>query len=99
MSSLRSERLKDDLHLIAEDIERLLQDVGEGAGEQDERLRRRLHAMRDRLARLENEVVYRVRKASDRAGRYVHDNPWGIVGAAAVTSFLVGLLSARSRRD
>jgi ElaB/YqjD/DUF883 family membrane-anchored ribosome-binding protein len=99
MSSLGNERLKDDLHLIAEDIEHLLQDVGEGAGQQDERLRRRLHAMRERLARLEHEVAYRARKASERAGRYVHDNPWGVVAAAAITSFLVGMLSIRSRHD
>lgn len=36
-------------------------------------------------------------RATDQAGRYVHDQPWQAVAGAAVVGFIVGLLCAKSR--
>lgn len=96
MNDFYNEHLKEDLRVVAEDIEQLLDDVGHTAGEQNEKLRRRLHAVRERLARLEHRATERLRKVSARSNRYVHEKPWGVVGAAAGMAFLLGMLSTRS---
>lgn len=98
MNHLYSEQLKEDLRVVAEDIEQLLEDVGEDAGEQNEKLRQRLHAVRERLERLQQDTTDRLRRASAQGNRYVHENPWGVVGVAATVSFLLGMLSTRSHR-
>lgn len=98
MNDFYSEHLKEDLRIVAEDIEQLLDDAKEGAGEKNEKLRRRLHAVRERLTRLEDEAAGRLRAASARSRRYVHEKPWGVVGATAALSFLLGMLSTRSHR-
>lgn len=98
MNPLYNEQLREDLRVVAEDIEQLLEDVGEDAGEQNEKLRQRLHAVRKRLLRLQQDAADRLRRASAQGNRYVHENAWGVVGVAATVSFLLGILSTRSHR-
>jgi ElaB/YqjD/DUF883 family membrane-anchored ribosome-binding protein len=97
MNRVDSELLKEDLRVIAGDVEHLMRDVAAGAGERGDEFRQRLHGVRERLTRLEQQATGRVREASDRAQRYVHEQPWIVVGAAAAAAFVFGLISGRSR--
>lgn len=97
MSRVDSELLKEDLRVIAGDVEHLMRDVADGAGERSEEFRERLRGVRERLNRLEQQSVDRAKQAADSAQRYVHEQPWVVVGAAATVSFLLGLMSGRSR--
>ncbi len=93
MNPLYNEPPKEDLRVVAEDVEQLLEDAGADAGERNERLRQRLRAVRRRLERLQQDAADRLRRASAEGNRYVHENPWGVVGIAATVSFLLGMLS------
>ncbi|NII11084.1 DUF883 family protein [Oleiagrimonas sp. C23AA] len=96
MSRVDSELLKDDLRIIAGDVEHLMQDVATGAGERGEEFRQRLHTVRERLNRLEQKAAGRAREANTRFQHYVHEQPWVMIGTAATAAFLFGLITARS---
>lgn len=97
MSIVDNERLKADLRMIAEDIDQLLRDVSLGAGERGGEFRRRLQGARERLDRLEQGAADQLHEATVRTGRFVHEQPWRVVGAAAAVAFVLGMLSGRPR--
>ena len=47
------------------------------------------------LADTQAEALARAKAAGQAADRYVHDNPWTAVGAAAGVGLLIGLLLSR----
>lgn len=101
MNRIDTERLRNDLHMVAEDVELLLQDVADGANERGSDVRNRLHAVRERLVDLEEGAADRVRAVSSRAVQRVREQPWVVIGATAAAAFALGLLSGRrgSRGD
>ena len=99
MNRIDTERLRDDLHLVAEDVELLLQDVADGASARGSEMRERLHAVRERLVDMEEGAAERVRAASVRTVRRVREQPWAVIGATAAVAFALGLLSGRRGRD
>lgn len=99
MSSTNTERLKDDMHVIAEDIEQLLHDASESAGERADEFSHRLRRVRDRIVRIEHDANGRVHEAAGQSRRYVREHPWTTVAAAAGIAFLAGLLSRGIPRD
>jgi ElaB/YqjD/DUF883 family membrane-anchored ribosome-binding protein len=88
-----------DLGIVIEDVERLFRrfvsDGGECAGESVDQLRASLEEIRERFMKLEHRVQHQVRRRMREANRYVHENPWQTIGAAAAVAFVLGALTAR----
>jgi ElaB/YqjD/DUF883 family membrane-anchored ribosome-binding protein len=90
------------LDQIGQDIERL---VGEaeaaatGAGNEGKaalrQLRERLAVVLDGARSRLDDVQYGVRDAARTTDRYVHDQPWPVIGAALVVGVVAGLLISR----
>lgn len=94
-SSMR--HLRRDLHAVARDAEALLKVTAEATGERVQEARERTqrtvkqaldHLYDDRLPR-------RLRRAARTTDDYVHEKPWGIIGAAAGIGLIIGLLTRR----
>ena len=47
------------------------------------------------MADFEKDVVGDVKRRIDRMDRYMHDNPWGALGATAAVAFLLGYMAHR----
>lgn len=88
--------LLDDFSKIVGDAEALLKAVRDVPGEKTQALRAsaeaRLGAAKERLSGLQEEAVQKTKAAAKAADTYVHDNPWALIGAAALTGFLLGLM-------
>lgn len=94
-------RLRADLQGMAHDIEQLLHNMGDATEEEFGTLRMRgrsrLHAARERLDRVGHGAAVRLRDVGGRTQDYVQHNPWRVIGIAAATAYLMGML-IRSRR-
>ena len=94
-----SDRLMNDLRAVAADTEALLQatagDVSERAASARSRAQESLRNARERLAEAQQDLMVRTRAAAQAADKYVHDNPWPAIGAAAGVGFVIGLLIGR----
>ena len=97
MAHVHAEYLKGDLNAIASDVEQLMKDVAAATGESAEDVHTRLRGIRERVSRLERDAGDRVRRAVDRGNRYVHEQPWIVLGGVAAAAFLIGLLGSRAR--
>ena len=103
MSKATVEAMMDDVRQALAEVEQLLKDGADQAGEQlgdrvDEtraRAERTLHEAHSRLGSLQDELTARARRSVRDADRYVHDNPWQAIGIAAGLAFVVGLLVSR----
>jgi ElaB/YqjD/DUF883 family membrane-anchored ribosome-binding protein len=87
--------LLDDFAKIVGDAEALLKAVRDVPGEKTQALRAsaeaRLGAAKERLSSLREEAVEKATAAAKATDTYVHDNPWPLIGAAALVGFLLGL--------
>lgn len=90
MNTETTEKLREDLRSVAADVESLLKHVAEGAGEQGDHVRARLHQLRARVEGIEQRADARVRRTGNDIDRYVHEKPWLLLGAAAGLGFLLG---------
>jgi ElaB/YqjD/DUF883 family membrane-anchored ribosome-binding protein len=97
--NLSRETLLDDFSAMLAEAEDLLKRAGNETGERAMDLRAqveaKLLAAKLRLQELEGETMDRARAAARVTDDYVHDNPWGAIGAAAAAGFLIGLLLSR----
>lgn len=88
-----------DLGTVIEDVERLFQrftsEGGQCASESVDQLRTSLGSIRERFTKLEHRVQHQVRRRMRETNRYVHENPWQTIGAAAAVAFVLGALTAR----
>lgn len=99
MSQAPTARLMDDLKRVVAEAEALLAHATDsaidGADSSTQDLRRKLQARlreaQDKLGDLQEQA----RAAGKVADRYVHDNPWSSIGAAAALGLLVGVLLGR----
>ena len=89
------ERISAGLSKLLDEVETLLNDAAEGAGEKaahaDAKGRETLHRVCGHLRNARSEVV-------DRAHRIdgtVHSDPWRAIALTAVVSFFAGLLVRR----
>jgi ElaB/YqjD/DUF883 family membrane-anchored ribosome-binding protein len=91
----------DELRKIISQVEDLIQTTLGGAGEQAGEVADRLHEgigqARERLADFEQGLGRDLKQGAQAADRYVRDNAWVAIGAAAAAAFLIGVLV--SRRD
>lgn len=89
------QQLLDDFSKVVADAEGLLKAVRDVPGEKAEVMRRsveaRLGAAKERLRAIQDNAVERTTAAAKAADTYVHDNPWPLIGVAAVAGFLLGL--------
>lgn len=99
MSQAPTARLMDDLKRVVADAEALIAQGADialdsaDASTQDLRrkLQARLREAQDRLGDLQEQAL----AAGKAADRYVRDNPWSSIGAAAAVGLLVGVLLGR----
>lgn len=89
------QQLLDDFARVVADAEGLLKAVRDVPGEKADAMRAsveaRLGSAKERLRQIQDGAVQKTTAAAKAADHYVHDNPWPLIGAAALVGFLVGL--------
>jgi ElaB/YqjD/DUF883 family membrane-anchored ribosome-binding protein len=90
------QQLVDDFSKVVADAEGLLKAVRDMPGEKAEAMRAsaeaRLGAAKERLRAIQDGAIQKTRETARAADEYVHDNPWPLIGAAALVGFVVGYL-------
>lgn len=93
------DRLAHGLQQMVDEANHLLKDAQRAGSEQfgstREKLEAQLRRARRELGRLEDEALYRGRRAARKADHAVHEHPYVAIGVAAGVGLLVGLLIAR----
>jgi ElaB/YqjD/DUF883 family membrane-anchored ribosome-binding protein len=88
-------QLVDDFKQVVSDSEALLRAMASVPGEKAIAMRanveERLGAARERLRELQGAAVEKTTAAARATDEYVHENPWTLIGAAALIGLLVGL--------
>jgi ElaB/YqjD/DUF883 family membrane-anchored ribosome-binding protein len=99
MERANTDKLMKDLHLVVQDAEELLKATAGQAGEKVSAVRARaeesIRAAKARLAETGEHMVEGTRVAAQVTDKYVHDNPWTVVGVGAGLGFLIGYLIGR----
>lgn len=99
MDAALTQKLKQDLHTVALDMEELLKATASQTGERIEQVRARaeasLRAAHLRLADAGAEVSERARAVAGSVDEQVHRHPYASAGLAAGLCFLIGLLIGR----
>lgn len=94
-------QLVEDFQKIVGDAEGLLRAMATVPGDKVTALRanveERLAASKERLRELQGAAVERTTAAAKAADEYVHENPWPLIGAAAVAGVIVGLIISDRR--
>ena len=94
-----SERLATDFQALLDDAEGLLRAVSGASGEAMEGARKqiqnRVDSMRKTLADGQSSAIGHARSAASQADRYVHQNPWPVIGGALAAGVILGLLARR----
>lgn len=95
-------QLVEDFSKIATDSEALLRAMASMPGEKVSSLRASVESTlanaRQQLRDLQGAAYERTAAAARATDEYVHENPWPLIGAAAVLGFAIGLL-VRSGND
>lgn len=93
-------KLKEDLQAVMRDAEALLKVTANQAGEKIQEARAHaeesLRQARERLAKMQGDVLEQAHAAAQGAEEYVKKNPWQALGVAAAIGLVLGLL-LRSR--
>ena len=88
------QQLLDDFSRIVVDAEGLLKAVRDVPGERADAMRAsveaRLGSAKERLRQLQGDAIERTTAAAKVTDEYVHENPWPLIGAAAVVGFVLG---------
>ena len=99
MSEASVDKLVEDLRAVAASAEALLAATANEASERVREARQRasesLGKARERLDDLEEDLKQRATAAAGEVDRYVHENPWHAIAAAAGIGALLGLLLGR----
>ena len=89
------QQLLDDFSKIVTDAEGLLRAVRDVPGDRVDAIRSsveaRLGAAKERMRALQDGAIEKTTATARAADTYVHDNPWPLIGAAALMGFLLGL--------
>ena len=91
------DQLVANMKAVIEDTEELLRATAGAAGDQAGaarvRVEEKIRAAKERLA--DTDLVSPAKESALAVDEYVHENPWGAVGIAALTGLLVGTLISR----
>ena len=89
------QQLVDDFSKVVADAEGLLKAVRDVPGEKVDAMRAsveaRLGAAKEKLRAIQDTAVEKTTAAAKAADTYAHDNPWPLIGAAALVGFVLGL--------
>lgn len=90
-----------EFHSFLEDIEDLVKQTTSLTGDElaraKEKLSARVASAKESVEDMSQAVASRARKTAKATDRYVHEQPWKVIGASAAIAFLVGF--ALARRD
>ena len=90
------QQLLDDFGKVVSDAESLLKAVGSVPGDKAAEMRASvetsLNTAKARLRQIQGAAVEKTTAAARAADTYAHDNPWPLIGAAAVVGFVLGLV-------
>lgn len=89
-------RLADDFDTLVSDAEALLKSTAAYSGDSLAAARGKfqdsLDQFRSRVSNARGAAAGKINYAATAAHEYVHDNPWKVVGAAAIAGLIFGLL-------
>ena len=95
------DQLVADMKTVITDAEELLKATAGAAGERVSAARARaeetLRNARNKLSQIDDIVIGHAKDAARATDDYVHENPWGAVGIAALAGLLVGVLISSRR--
>ena len=95
------DQLVADMKTVIADAEELLKATAGAAGERVSAARARaeetLRNARNKLSQIDDIVIGHAKDAARATDDYVHENPWGAVGIAALAGLLVGVLISSRR--
>jgi ElaB/YqjD/DUF883 family membrane-anchored ribosome-binding protein len=101
MNRASSEHFLEELKSVIESAEALLKATGDGANEQmsgvREHVEQKLRTTRDRLSKLERDVIDEAREKAQAADQFVSDNPWRSIGVVAGLAFVLGVILGRRK--
>ena len=93
------ERIVSDFQALLNDTEGLLRALSGASGEAiegtRERIQQRVNDMRRTLADGQESALKSARQAATTADKYVHQNPWPVIGGALAAGVIIGLLARR----
>jgi ElaB/YqjD/DUF883 family membrane-anchored ribosome-binding protein len=99
---MTTDKLRDDLRVLAGDMERFLEatagETRQRVGEVRSRAEESLKAARTRLASLQDAALARARYAGRETDRYVHANPWQVIAAGVAAGVALGILLMHNER-
>lgn len=99
MKPVTTDKLMADLQAVVDDAEALLRATAGQAGEKVAEARSRaeesVRAAKERIGKMEEDLLERTREIADSADSYVRENPWRAVGIAAAAGLVLGLLMSR----
>ena len=88
-------QVMDDFSKMASDAESLLRAMASVPGEKVAALRASVEEVRGTALQKVRELQGMARDTAQAADAYVHENPWPLIGAAAVIGFVLGVAVAR----
>jgi ElaB/YqjD/DUF883 family membrane-anchored ribosome-binding protein len=95
------DQLVDDFNKVVGDTEALLRALASVPGEKTAALRasveENLSAAKQRVRQLGGAAMEKTTAAARATDEYVHENPWPLIGAAAVAGLILGLLLSDRR--
>lgn len=99
MNQLNTDRLRNNLRAVVDNVEQALHHMSDATGEEVGELRsragRRLHDAHDRLGDMEHRAAARLRRAGRHTQTYAQDHPWQLLGGLTIAAALS--LLARTR--
>jgi len=88
-------QLMDDFNKMASDAQSLLQAMAAVPGEKVAALRASVEEVRSTALQKARELQGMARERVEAADAYVHENPWPMIGAAALVGFVLGVAISR----
>ncbi len=93
------DRVVDEFSSLINDAEDMLRRANTETADKARALRTEVEAKllnaKLRLEELRGQAMERAREAARVTDDYVHENPWQVLGAAALVGFVVGMLVGR----
>ncbi len=98
-SAISREKLAEEMKSMIKDFEGLLKAT---AGQADDeiqtarsRVEKAIHSAKEQIIDFEEAAVEKIKEVAKTSDKYVHDNPWPFIGAAAGIGLIAGWLIGR----
>lgn len=98
-ATVTKEQLVEEFNAVVTETEQLLKSVakagGQNAGVLSASVEQSLASAKDRLRNLQATTTEQAQVAAQATDKYVHENPWQVVGVAAGLAMMIGILLGR----